>query len=298
MREFLKQWTCVEAIQKLFFAHFGEFMADTKKGKALQEVIQLAWADIPISRMILTQQEHEKAVSAVREIKKSMPGFEANTALHAMLWVRWALNTPDLSLCHDFVRKLCTWLAKPRTDEILLAQYTEREKVSTQKRTWSGLSKKRGVSGEQIGYTLEEVLKLKTLPAGKGSTRKKHTMDDAPINVSATTIPKEYALQWRVKTVQFRRLKTSSRTTKQVCGSAVMAVLIESVETEARSGSTLLQARRKNGKFISLVPRDDLISSLRDKFPRLKRYEDTTIKRALPSIVTSPRGRRGGFPSN
>lgn len=85
------------------------------------------------------------------------------------------------------------------------------------------------------------------------------------------------------------------RSAAEVCGRALLELLQENLAAIA-SGPKAGIVRKKRGdvKFASTLSRRELARRLKDMDGDLEPYSESTILRALPTLVQCPRGRRGG----
>jgi len=143
------------------------------------------------------------------------------------------------------------------------------------KSKWRG--KARAVEGEVklIGYTIDELLDNRTLPFD------------------------EYSVRWRIKTVELTPTRSANdrpREVANICGGKAMEIIHECVLAEAgRNSQNILSPAMIEGKYNCNVALADLLRILKERYPRIKQYSDSTIRRGLPAYVRSPRGRPGGL---
>lgn len=268
MKSFDENWTRAEALQVLFFSDLAELQQGFGE-KRLRELISEAFYGITLRSTALSSPQRETLLKAVQAVMATLPHLTATSALHPLLWVRWALQSSALPISNGFWLHLTQWRAGKKPTFARMMQYYD-----PNKKTWRGKVRTVQGVGKSVGYTLDQIL-----------VHKKFAFN-------------EYAVRWRIKLVQFAAPRVQHavpRTVETVCGQESMRVLSECVRLEAEAGTSGLLLALRDGKYTCTVSPAKLLEELKSRNLALKRYSDSTLRRGLSAFVRCPRGRPGGF---
>lgn len=269
MKGFNESWTRADAVQNLFFCELSGELAEVGD-KQMHELIILAfYYDDPRSSS-LPRSQQQILFKVAQAIKAAMPHFSPTSTLHPILWSRWALQSSALPISNKFWLNFAQWRASKKPVYIKLMQHYD-----PITKTWRGRVLTTPGVGKTVGYTMDQMLARKSFAFN------------------------EYAVKWRVKSVQFEVAQTPKvhpRTIEKVCGQDVMRLLANCIQLEAKSGKLgVLSDTLLDGKYNSKVGPAELLKELHSAYPTLKLYRDSTLRRGLSAFVRCPRGRPGGL---
>lgn len=282
---FGRSWTVAEAIFELFIADGFDASIDSEKRQAVKGWIANQFRHTPEPGPGSFDDDIQKAALAFKSIRKVVPGITAKNKLHALIWIRWAIQSqsPQLRLSNHFFERYAEWRARLAKEGLALMVY----RTSSAERFKGRRIRMDGV-GEQIGYLLDEIIlgkelktdpycaewKMKFLPYAEHAGIESDNQEIADHDTPAATIQNEEILS----------------------NPNVITALSKAIEQVIHSKQiNVLSANKINGVYHCSVFRQDLIQLLKKHTSLLDRYSEQTLIRALPSIVKCPRGRRGGL---
>ena len=280
MVSFSEEWTCIDAIVAMFFAHKEDLQQFNIDEAGVRLICLYAF-----ERQEWQADSGELLIHVddiVQSIMKSMPGVTASSRRHPLIWARWAFMEAPSTVSELFIERLAEWKLKVNGSNVMQHQHPI-------KKIWGGRTWTTDTGIQVHGYLLDEVLLGKRLKC----------------NV--------YSVQWRMRAKVLvpsggqqvphekhainKSFTSPKRDVTEVCGLNVVTILGDVILDAVKSKELLvLSSRKVEGRYQSTVSREGLVKLLKKNYPALKSFKDGTLCRALSSFVECPRGRPGGVP--
>jgi hypothetical protein len=275
-----KRWTYVEAIVAIYFASEDDLRRFGTDEGSVRDACRRAFEgkEQPIDKRGLVN----KINKLVRSIREAMPGVDALSKRHSVIWARWAFQDSPLPVSDHYIQRLARWKLATSGSQVMQYMHAETKK-------WTGPQWKPTGMDNIRGYLLDEVILGKVLSCDVYTvswrmTPKKLLPHSDQVVVSNKERPTDKSPVPR------------GRDVTKVCGINAVTILGRVVSEAAKSRRfSEISAHKEEGRYQSSLSRTDLIKLLMRNYPILRtNYKAATLVRALSSFVQCPSGRPGG----
>lgn len=245
-----------------------------------------------------------KVMDSLRQ-RMAAANLDQEAKLPPVVWLR-LFREAGVSPVDVAVREFERWQEQMRANGLTIL-YLRLDKT---KKKFVGPKREREGLGKVTGFTLEELLtkqwesprywpyccRWKCVIKSANASPKLSAMgnsafpksDDSLMTTLPTATPKAAPSR--------RRRKRSRQAIERTCGSRLVAMLEECLETEyARKNSVIELKGRHRTPYKSQLHLDGLIAALKQRYGKQLVCADSTLKSALSHFVSCPRGRPGGM---